>query len=221
MAVRAILLAAGRSLRMGRDKALLTLAGETLVERHVRQLRAAGVEDAIAICNPDNRAAIRAGSLLQQGEGMSGAVLTGLQACQGFEGCWLVCVNDIVSDADYRRMAACLLRPGEIAVATHPLDRIFQGGMLQLDASRNVQSIIEKPPGGCPPGAAANVMIHRLQGASLIGALIAELASGVPYENAVNHLISRGVRAVAIAMESWVAIKTPEDYERAGRRDAE
>jgi NDP-sugar pyrophosphorylase family protein len=224
MAVRAVLLAAGRSVRMGRDKTTLRLPGETmaetLIERHVRQLRMTGIEDVIAICNPDNQAAIGVRTILQRGERMSGAVLTGLQACAGFDGCWLVCVNDIVADTDYRRISSYPLDSNEIAIATHTLDRAFQGGMLHLDpASGRIASIVEKPPGGCPPGSPANVMIHRLQGASIIEMLAGELASGIDYESAVNRLIAQGVRALAVPMDSWIAIKTPEDYERARNTD--
>jgi molybdopterin-guanine dinucleotide biosynthesis protein A len=43
-----IVLAGGRSTRMGRDKALLVMAGETLVARAVRRLRAVCAETAVA-----------------------------------------------------------------------------------------------------------------------------------------------------------------------------
>ena len=45
----AILLAAGESTRMGRTKALLPWAGETLISYQVRELRAAGVEDVAVV----------------------------------------------------------------------------------------------------------------------------------------------------------------------------
>lgn len=47
--IAAILLAAGESRRMGSPKPLLDWAGETLIEYQVRQLRAAGVDQVIAV----------------------------------------------------------------------------------------------------------------------------------------------------------------------------
>jgi molybdopterin-guanine dinucleotide biosynthesis protein A len=43
----AILLSGGRSKRVGIDKPTLQLNGEMLVERHLRQLRAAGIRKAV------------------------------------------------------------------------------------------------------------------------------------------------------------------------------
>lgn len=61
----AILLAGGRSLRLGTDKATFELNGEMLVERHLRQLRLAGVMRAVAVCNVWNEAVIRARTACQ------------------------------------------------------------------------------------------------------------------------------------------------------------
>jgi CTP:molybdopterin cytidylyltransferase MocA len=61
--VAGVILAAGRSVRMGKTKALLTMegqTGETFVERAVRVLRAGGVRDVLAVANPETEAAIRA-----------------------------------------------------------------------------------------------------------------------------------------------------------------
>lgn len=218
MEVRGILLAAGRSIRMGRDKTALTLDGESLVERHVRQLRGAGIEDLIAVCNPDNQRAIsmQVPSVLQCGDGMSGAVLTGLESSPQHDCLWLVCVNDVVPDADYQRMASRTATPGSILIATRVLEHTFDGGMLTLQPdSLRVDAITEKPPGGCPPGSSANIMIHRISGAAVLASLRQDLTAGIDYESAVNRLIAKGIAAWAVPMNFWIAIKTPEDYRRA------
>lgn len=53
--VDAVVLAAGRSSRMGRPKPLLRIDGETFVERVVRILRAGGCERVVVVTRPDAR----------------------------------------------------------------------------------------------------------------------------------------------------------------------
>ena len=203
----AILLAAGRSIRMGRDKPLIEIDCETLVQRHIRQSRAAGAASALIICNPDNEPAIRerssAPTLQQKGAGMSGAVLTGLEATAG--PIWLICVNDLVADKDYRTIAQA---QGGIVIPTRPLERVFEGGYLELEASL-VKRIVEKPPGGCPPGSPANIMIHRWTACQ--PRLAQLLKAGIDYESAVNTIIAEGARAVAVPIAHWTALKMPAD----------
>jgi molybdenum cofactor cytidylyltransferase len=51
--IPAVVLAAGKSSRMGRTKALLPLGGETFVSRLVRTFRSAGVEDVVVVVGHD------------------------------------------------------------------------------------------------------------------------------------------------------------------------
>jgi len=202
---------------MGVDKPTLKINGEMLVERHMRQLRMVGVSDVIAVCNAVNQSEIPGRTVLQRGASMSGAVLTGMEEAKA-EAVALVCVNDVVEDADYRRIFATKNVENGIFIPTFRLDRTFFGGCLELDPeSRAVRRINEKPEGGCRPGAAANVMIHRIRGRDVLERLQALLRNGIEYEAAVNELIEDGVPATAIAIDSWVAIKTPEDFERLNR----
>jgi NDP-sugar pyrophosphorylase family protein len=214
MAALAVLLAGGSSLRMGRDKSALEIRGETLVERHLRQLRGIGVTEALIVCNAANREAFgrRTGArtVLQIGEGMSSAVRTGLQAIGPATGVWIVCVNDIILDSDYAKIAAA---DGEgITIPTRMLDRVFHGGHLLLEQDR-VRAIIEKPPGGCPIGAHANIMVHRVSGRRALPTL----AAATGYEDALNELMAKGLPARAVAVDFWIAVKTPEDFERVNR----
>jgi len=57
--VHGVILAAGRSSRMGRPKPLLALDGEALVERAVRVLRAGGCSGVIAVVRGEDDAAAR------------------------------------------------------------------------------------------------------------------------------------------------------------------
>ena len=214
----ALLLAAGRSERLGIDKPTLQLNGEMLVERHLRQLRAAGVSDVVIVCHPGNEALIRARTgvktVLQRGDSMSSAVLTGIHQTEADSIC-VVCVNDIVSDEDYRQLFTLNGRDGSILIPTVPLERSFPGGCLEImPDSQVVRRIVEKPQGGCPVGAAANIMIHQIFGRKLLARLKSLLSSGMEYETAVNELIESGTAVIAVPIHSWVAIKTPDDIAR-------
>jgi len=207
----AVLLAGGRSRRMGRDKPSLEIHGETLVERHLRQLSGAGAADALIVCSELNREAIRrrtgARTILQSGGGMSAAVRTGLQAIGPAGDVWIVCVNDIILDSDYRKVWAA--SASGVTIPTRVLDRVFSGGHLLLEGDR-VRAIVEKPPGGCPPGAHANIMVHSIRSRTAIE----ELAAAADYEAALNRLIAAGLTARAVTVDFWMALKTAEDFER-------
>lgn len=214
----AILLAGGRSVRVGTDKPTLQLNGEMLVERHLRQLRAAGVKDAVIVCHPGNEALIRtrtcAQTVLQRGDSMSSAVLTGMNQTKANSIC-TVCVNDIISDQDYQKLLAVNGRDGTILIPTVPLERSFSGGYLEFDCDTGaVHRIVEKPRGGCPAKAAANIMIHQIFGRRLLARLKSLLSNGIEYETAVNKLIESGTTVTAVPIRWWVAIKTADDIAR-------
>jgi NDP-sugar pyrophosphorylase family protein len=222
--VTAILLAGGRSERAGVDKPTLDLNGETLVERHLRQLRAAGVVQFVAVCNARNQAAIGARTgvrtAVQRGDSMSAAILTGIEEAEAGAIC-AVCVNDIIGGEDYARAFAFASPEESIVIPTIPLERSFQGGYFDLDgATGSVRRIVERPAGGCPVGAAANVMIHQIRGGEVAGRVAGLLRRGVEYEAAVNQLIRERVRVLAVPIGWWVAIKTPGDIGLARARAA-
>jgi CTP:molybdopterin cytidylyltransferase MocA len=215
----AILLAGGRSVRLGIDKPTLELNGEMLVERHLRQLRTGGVKNAVIVCHSGNEALIRARTgaqtVLQVGDSMSSAVLSGLNQTDSSSIC-AVCVNDIVSDEDYRQLLALNGPDGTILIPTVALERNFSGGFLELGHdNRAVRRIVEKSHGGCPAGAAANIMIHQIFGPELLARLKSLLSNGTEYETAINILIEKGTSVIAVPIRWWIAIKTADDIARA------
>lgn len=223
----AILLAGGSSRRMGQDKALLQVNGEALAARHVRQWRSLGIQNGIVVCNPANRNTLRrelAGKglrlefVLQAGEGMSGAVRTGIEAASGAGVLYLVCANDLILDSDYLKIEDCGRKGADVVIPSRILDRSFVGGRLELHAeARQVRAIVEKPPGGCPVGSAANIMVHRIAGQGLIRRLADYLDAGEEYETALNHVIGQGATAWVAWLDFWMAIKTPQDFDLARR----
>ena len=106
-----------------------------------------------------------------------------------------VCVNDIVSDQDYRNLFALTGRDGTILIPTVPLERSFPGGYLELSPeTRAVRRIVEKPQGGCPAGAAANIMVSSR---SRTSALLST-GEGAVVSGGVAALISVGAAASGI-----------------------
>jgi molybdopterin-guanine dinucleotide biosynthesis protein A len=221
----AILLAAGRSERLGRDKPTLVVGDETLLERHVRQARASGVQRFVVVASEDNASAIRAigarvgidsdAVCLQQGRGAEGAVLTGMRRASGADTAFVCCTNDVVSDDGYVRIADHAGPGVGLVVAGARLEWRFVGGMLVTSQAANeLLCIEERRREGCPPGAIANVMIHRFAGRDVLARLAELLAAGNPYETSVNNLITIGVPARIALLERWVGVKSAEDLVR-------
>ena len=126
-----------------------------------------------------------------------------------------VCVNDIVSDQDYRQLFARNGRDGTILIPTVSLEQSFPGGYLELNPkTQAVRRIVEKPQDGCPVGAPANIMIHQIFGRRLLARLKSLLNNGIEDETAVNELIESGTTVIAVPIRWWVAIKTPHDITR-------
>src|SRR5262245_36149886 len=63
--IPAVVLAAGKSTRMGRTKALLPLGGDTFVSRIVHTFRSAGVEDVVVVVGHDAELVSRALSAME------------------------------------------------------------------------------------------------------------------------------------------------------------
>ena len=109
-AIAGLVLAGGRSSRMGRDKALLTLAGETLLARNCRQLQQAGC--ARVFISGEHRAgaaidndSIRAIPDLTADQGPVGGILSVMEQLQGNYD-WLLIIA-----VDMPRLTAEELRP--------------------------------------------------------------------------------------------------------------
>ncbi|GAA4199866.1 nucleotidyltransferase family protein [Microbispora amethystogenes] len=221
----AILLAGGSGTRLGRDKATLRLGGETLVQRHMRQAARAGAQHFLVIANDGNVQQIKADVAaagcrdvqvcLQEGFRADDAALTGLRRVGAAESVFVCGITDVVPDDAYERLAAC---PAPIAVTTAVLQSTFIGGMLTLGPGFHINKIVERPAGGCPPGAWANIWVHRINGASLVRELTATLADLGYYEISMNVLFARGHQGMAVPVEQWVPIKTPETIRQAGTR---
>lgn len=102
MPVSAIILAAGLSSRMGRQKALLPYRGRTIIEQIVGEVNAAGVLETLVVTGhePEAVEAVLAGTDARLvwnphfEQGMLSSVRTGLAACDTRAEWALICLGD-------------------------------------------------------------------------------------------------------------------------------
>ncbi|AJF70327.1 NTP transferase domain-containing protein [Streptomyces vietnamensis] len=223
----AILLAAGHGTRLGRDKPTLVLAGETLLQRHMRQARAAGTRSFIIVTNEDNQAAVADHAaqvadgtpfqvVLQDGPDAHAAAATGLRLLPAdCTSAFLCGITDIVPDDAYTLVAKALPEHG-ISIASAVLERTFVGGMLGFrPGTTDLEGIIERPPGGCPPGRLVNIWVHHLAGRPLIRRIRRDTIAFGDYETAVNMALAKNTPGTAVVLPYWEAIKDPDSLTRA------
>ncbi|WP_405878562.1 NTP transferase domain-containing protein [Streptomyces sp. NBC_01136] len=186
----AVLLAAGRGTRLGRDKPTLRFGNETLLERHIRQARLAGVTEIVVVAGDHNRARIREitatlpdpaqiSVIVQKGPDAHAAAATGMEHICGRPAAFLSGITDIVPDGTYTAMTpvGSAANPA-LTIAAFVLEHTFIGGMLDFHpGTQRLRRIIERPPGGCPPGRLVNIWIHHLTGVGYIN----QLALATPF----------------------------------------
>ena len=163
--VPAVVLAAGKSTRMGRTKALLPIGGaDTFLTRIVSSFRAAGVEDVVVVLGHD--AETIASALAERSvaarivvnpdyeRGQFSSLLAGLQVVDrpGVVGMLLTLVDvPLVSPetiravvARYRVSAAAVVRPVSGTRHGHPvlIDRRLFDALRQADPARGAKPVI-------------------------------------------------------------------------------
>ena len=140
MRIAAVVLAAGRGRRAGGPKALLSIAGETFLERAAALLLRPGVGPLVAVLGHEaervrGAARLPAGAIVAVNEaydeGMLGSVLVGLRAAQD-AGADAVLVHPVdhplVAPETVDRVVAALLAGAVIAVPSHAGRRGHPGG---------------------------------------------------------------------------------------------
>lgn len=136
-AVGGYVLAGGRSLRMGRDKALLVMDGETLVERAIRKLSEVAAEVAIAGGAHD---LARFGRVVPDAEvecGPLGGMVAALRESRFEWNVFLPVDVPFVPAACLRELIAAAMNAGEAAMAraegqVQPLCGVYAKAMLPV-----------------------------------------------------------------------------------------
>ena len=139
--IPALVLAAGKSTRMGQTKALLPLGAETFVSRIVRSFRAAGVEDVVVVVGHDAARVAEALSRLdppprivlnpEYESGQLSSILAGVRAIDrpGVTAMLLTLVDVPLVSPDtvravllrYRETSAVVVRPVSGSLHGHPV----------------------------------------------------------------------------------------------------
>jgi CTP:molybdopterin cytidylyltransferase MocA len=163
MTIPAIVLAAGKSTRMGRAKATLPLAGETFLSRIVRTFSSAGIDDIVVVVG--HEADRITASLVQSGtvarvvpnphyeRGQLSSLQTGLNAiAPGVAGALVTLVDvPLVSSATvravverYRLTRAPIVRPTRGSEHGHPVlvDRSLFELLLRADPEGGAKDIV-------------------------------------------------------------------------------
>ena len=209
-----------------RDKPLIEFGSQTLLERHVRLLKAAGCERFAVVVRPE--AAVAVGEMLAavpvdgrvvlqaEAKGMADAVLRARPALEAFgeDAVYVTQAQDVVEARLHDRMLeAWSSRPTKVAgrLAAARVKRYFPGGYLTLDGSR-VTGVVEKPAPGSEPSDLVNIVAHVFESwRELTDALETEMpgASDDAYERALTRLMAkRELHAVGYEGR-WQALKYP------------
>ncbi len=223
-----VILAGGASNRFWplRDKPLIEFGAQTLLERHVGLLKAAGCRRFVVVARPETAAAVAAildGAAVEarvavqpDPKGMAAALLCAHPDLEAFaaEAVYVTQAQDVVEPALHAQMlAAWSARPPTVAglIAAARVRDYFPGGYLSLDGER-VTGVVEKPGAGKEPSDLVNIVAHLFASwPELAEALATEsaTASDDAYERALSRLMARHeIRAVVYAGR-WQALKYP------------
>jgi CTP:molybdopterin cytidylyltransferase MocA len=162
--IPAVVLAAGKSTRMGRTKALLPLGGETFVSRIVHTFRSAGVEDVVVVVGHDSELVSQVLGAMEPAprvirnpdyeSGQLSSILAGLRAIDrpGVAAMLLTLVDVPLVTAEtvravlmrYRSTSAAVVRPVNGARHGHPVlvDRRLFGRFRSADAASGAKPIV-------------------------------------------------------------------------------
>ncbi|MGC4043617.1 MAG: nucleotidyltransferase family protein [Armatimonas sp.] len=157
MRVGAVLLAAGKSQRMGTPKPLLAFQGETLATRLVRTLREGGADEVILVTGPGTVLSVPGAKTVLNPEperGMLSSVQVGLVELPG-SAALLVCPCDLplllpehvaAVVTNWDGDAEALIRPMRLGKGGHPA--LFGPGLrdeiLSLDPTRYGLNVLQK-----------------------------------------------------------------------------
>lgn len=162
--IPAVVLAAGKSTRMGRTKALLPLGGETFVSRIIHTFRSAGVEDVVVVVGHDAELVSRALGAIEPAprvilnphyeSGQLSSVLAGLRAIDrpGVAAMLMTLVDVPLVSVEtvravlmhYRSTSAAVVRPVNGARHGHPvlIDRRLFRRFRSADAAIGIKPIV-------------------------------------------------------------------------------
>ncbi|MGI8913662.1 MAG: NTP transferase domain-containing protein [Chloroflexota bacterium] len=224
----AVVLAGGANSRFWplREKSLLTLMGQSLLQRHLAALAAAGIEEGVIVGTAANYAQLAAEAaalpsptmhvvVQEEPRGMGDAILAALRTLPAATARPLLVtqVHDLIAgDLLGRIVTAYQANPRRSYLVAYRAHAYFPGGYFRLEGDRVVE-LVEKPGASNTPSDLVSIVIrlHR-DTAGLAQALTAAYAAGGPddhYERAIGRQMGDHEHALVIHEGAWAAIKYP------------
>lgn len=168
--MKAILIAAGRSLRMKpiSDKNFLKFCGKPLIEWQIDEIKKAGFSQTIVVAGNHNFQKIkrlsRSVRVVEQKkleDGMAGAVLTLKSIIKEDEPVLLISSNDILDPKIFKEIRKYAGRTTlEGIILAQKVKKYFPGGYIATDRRGFIKKIIEKPGEGREPSDLVNIVVH-------------------------------------------------------------
>ena len=224
-----IVLAGGASKRFSplHDKPLFEFGAQSLLERHLRLLKAEGCERFVVVVQGSSAASAAAildavavaGRLAVQPEanGMADAVLSARPALEAFgDGpVYVTQAQDVVDPKLHQQMlGAWTARPAKLGglIAAARVDGHFPGGYLTLKGQR-VTGVVEKPGPGKEPSDLVNLVAHVFESwRELVETVEGEAAATETddaYERALTRMMAKRELQAVVYEGRWQALKFP------------
>lgn len=201
-----------------REKFLYPFLGESLLQRHLRFARKAGLEDFVIVANPSNKSLIAEEvkgehvDIVVQPEplGMGDALLK-TKDLVGDEPILLVGAAEIFDFLAYKKiLEAREKEDADSLLLAEEVEEYFPGGYLLFNEQNEIKGIIEKPGEGNEPSNLVNVIMHYHSDPENLFKLIetVETERDDEYERAMDRMIEEA-SFKAVPYSGWKAIKYP------------
>ena len=223
--MQVVFLCGGASSRMSpltEDKCLVNFVGKSLLEHHIEQALAVGLDNIVLVANSGNIQRVEETArgfsqvpvaVVNQGHpsGMADALRSAEESIDGEF--IVVSSSDVFAASGYRDVLAERSRGSASAYLLGArVDRYFPGGYLVVDESNRVRRIVEKPGEGAEPSDVVNIVVHLHRDARALFQHMAKAAEAGPdaYERALQSMIDDGHHMKLVEYgERWYPIKYP------------
>lgn len=220
--MKTVFLAGGIGKRMApltQAKCLISFLGETIIHRHLRLAKKAGLKDFIIVANPHNKEALKENLkdfdntefiIQEKPHGMGNALLQTKKIVA--KGPILVVGGDEIFEYEaYEKiLKAYKTLKADSYILAEKVESYFPGGYLKTDNSDRIRRIIEKPGPGNEPSDLVNLIMHLHSHPQKLFKLIesVETTKDDEYEQAMDQMLQE-FAFKAVPYSGWQAMKYP------------
>lgn len=216
--MKVLVLAAGKSKRMRpiEDKNFLNFLGQSLIERQLDALKAAGFDDIVLVAGEHNieRLGALGHDVVEQtdfSQGMSAAVLAAKDKIAG-EPVLIFSSNDVVDQSAFDSIMTASKGDSDSYILGKKVEQYFPGGYLEVDGDGMMKSIVEKPGAGNEPSDLVNLVVHLHMNPDELIAKLESVGSEADdhYEVALDQMIGDGKKLQVVEYDGfWQPVKFP------------